>query len=164
MVAMAVIAAVAVLACFFILRSPLLDLWSMMRRVPFKQAECERIVRLIETGRLVPDPEGQVVLPTGMSSATIRGRVYVTRKSRERLYVLFPMWKDKGADLEGYLYSSQRLTSSDVETRPGGSDLKIVTVTGPISGHFARRGIGPIPYTVTRGVGPHWYAVSNNMD
>jgi hypothetical protein len=113
------------------------------------------IVVAITNGTLVvpPTPGGEVKLSAALSGVTPRDEVIVERRPDGRLFILFPTWYGRGQDIEGWLYCSGPLKSTDfyiVDWGAGGkvdhidvADRKMLTVISK---------------------GSTWYRVSRRLD
>ncbi|MBV9868875.1 MAG: hypothetical protein JO316_26310 [Abitibacteriaceae bacterium] len=91
----------------------LLLLAGLMVLRPNPVARYQLIVQQIQQGVLTANKAGVVRLPAAFSELAPRGEVYAERKADGRLFVLFPTWYGRGADMEGYLFCSQALRPSD---------------------------------------------------
>src|SRR5262249_41434820 len=85
-----------------------------LREIPFHRAQARRIVASVKNGKLRPDANGRISLPSSQVSTTIDGRVYVMRRQTGLLMVLFPTWQGKGFNLRGYLFCSRSLHQGDI--------------------------------------------------
>jgi hypothetical protein len=138
--------------------------------IPFNRAEAQQIVAGVLNGRLRPDVHGRVILPPWQAPASADGRVYVTRKQKGLLLILFPTWRGKGSNVAGYLFSSRSLQPSDLhkdfyDLKYDAIDLAYL----PFQDHRWPPGLSSsanqlVEVILERKVAPHWYYVSHRLD
>ena len=111
------------------------------------------VVLQIQKGILTANKSGIVRLPKSFVGLTPRGEVYAERKPDGRLFVLFPTWYGRGADIEGYLYCSQPLYPSDYHSIDWGSGGVHDQID--VAGH---KMLTAKPYK------SNWYSITRRLD
>jgi hypothetical protein len=111
------------------------------------------IVHEIEAGRIAADAEGTAVLPPAFGGLIAEDRLIVERKADGRLLVIFPTWRGKGGNFDGYLYASQPLVPADFQEINWGAGgvCKQATVAG-------------FDYIDVHPLQSPWYQVSRSVD
>ena len=109
----------------------LLSVRLMRPRVAFEPSRCERIVKMIESGKLVEQSPGVVTLPPEISNAALGGSVCVTNLANGRLY--FFKTRENLVRLQyfsGFAYSTVRV--GDLPTLDfGGTAMIKLNLLGP---------------------------------
>jgi hypothetical protein len=77
----------------------------------FDKATGRQVVEAIRSGKLQPNSQGAITLPSRMAGITHNGQVFVTRKQDGLLLVYFPLWDSINAG--GMLYSSRPLSAKE---------------------------------------------------
>ena len=102
------------------------------------------VVTAMSNGTIaIPAGAGIVQLPAAFAGLTPKNEVIVERRAGGRLFILFPTWYGRGADLEGWLYTSGPLVATDYYTIDWGTggvhqhldvaDCKMLSVGRPQS-------------------------------
>jgi hypothetical protein len=91
---------------------------------------------------------GSVPLPADQKSLTADGNIYVDKAHHASVIIIFDTWVGKGANMEGYLYSSKPLTNADLTKDYYGE--AVIELFG-------------IQYVITKTADPHWYAVEFHL-
>lgn len=135
----------------------------------FRRVQFEEIVTAIQTGTLLPDARGIVVLPAKWADLTKDGKVYVTRDSHGIRFILLPafqagVWFSSNSNFAGYVYSTRPLTGLST-----GSDEGDVTLTGPVlaSPQYTAYGVwtsGQTDAYISKKIDAHWYEVYTDND
>jgi hypothetical protein len=107
------------------------------------------VVEQIRLGELVADDHGVVQLPAQMKNATVDGNAHVTVAESGRKWVLFCIWRGKGASLIGYLYTGGDALTGSAKT----------SVTMDNAGR-----IGSAEVTLESDLGDSWYRVFRDLD
>jgi hypothetical protein len=118
-----------------------------------RTAKFEPILSDIQSGALAPQANGAVGLPQKFAGATPKNEIFVEKKPDGSLFVLFPTWYGRGADLDGILYCSRALQPPDYYTMdwgPGGKHQ-----------HLA---VGGCDLLTVHAYKSHWYIVSRRVD
>lgn len=82
------------------------------------------VVQDIQSGALAIPTNGIVTLPPKFAGLTARNEVFAEKKADGRLLILFPAKYDRGDDVEGYLYCSGALRTTDYYTIDSGAGGK----------------------------------------
>lgn len=114
-----------------------------------KRAQYGRVLDELHKGTLKTPSLPVVMLPQRYAGLTPRETIYVERRPNGQLLVLFPTWYGRGADLQGYLYTSAPLAGTDFTVRPDG--IREISACG-------------FDYLMTEDVQDNWYAVIRRMD
>jgi hypothetical protein len=125
----------------------------VLREVPFRKEEAQKIVTGVRNGTLSADRTGRIILPPSLASTTKDGKVYVTHKENGLLLILFPTWQGKGANMHGYLFSSRPLT----ETEKKQGVIYLAYLAQPYANPKPDPPMGVI---LEREVSTNWYYVS----
>lgn len=107
----------------------------------------------IQSGVLTVPTNGVLQLPQRFAGLTPKNEVYAEKKPDGRWLILFPEWYGRGRDVEGFLYCSGALQSSDFYTIDWGSGGK--------NQHIEVAGYDML---TVRNYKPHWYLVSKRLD
>ena len=99
--------------------------------IPWNQSLAEEVVSEVSAGKLKPDPEGVVVLPSHDATASVTGCVYVNHPGRGLSLIVFPTvggGPHAHFNAHGYLYCSRPLTRADTvgrDTFTGKESIKL---------------------------------------
>ena len=142
-----------------------LFLVTQAHQMPFRRGEFDRVVHDIESGRLVPNADGIVDLPTTSRSLTDDGLTYVTRLADGTHLELLVVWRGKGSNLRGYLHCGRPLTTRDLIRLAAPSGPASVTVVGPRVPSPGSPALSePLQVDLEQQVAPSWYRVSYTLD
>jgi hypothetical protein len=133
----------------------------------FDQAQAEKVVAAIDSGKLRPDADGEVVLPPHWASVSRTGRVYVNRKGSGLLMILFPTWQGKAWNMQGYLFCSRPLTPADTlsgDPESGNDSLRLFYFAFLTSSAVPRARRMGEEVTLDRKVSANWYHVHRDED
>jgi hypothetical protein len=118
-----------------------------------RYAKFEPVVKDIQAGVVLAPTNGTLQLPLRFAGVTHKGEVFAEWRADGRLMILFPTWCGRGADLEGLLYCSGVLESSDFYTIDWGAAGKVK--------HIDVRGRDML---IVHDYRPHWYFVRRRLD
>jgi hypothetical protein len=127
--------------------------WALFGETSFRQSSAGVVTAQVLNNTLVPNTAGVVKLPGTLASNSCDGKVYVTVDSTGTTWVLFPTWRGKGRNIQGYLYRS---------TPSIGPPPAQITVIGPDIG--APTWSSSWQYTVESQLTPNWYRISFDLD
>lgn len=127
--------------------------------LPFRKRQALRIVTDVKSGQLQANRDGVAVLPLNLASTTIDGRVYATRRPGGLLLILFPLWRGKGSNLRGYLFTSRPLTGADTYLDASNSEaVDLRYRVAPTIGNDA------LAVQIQKTDTPNWYRASYGWD
>lgn len=110
--------ALAAVVLGWLLYSYLKKTFPRLGEASFDPRNAMGVVHDILNRRLIPAPDGSVVLPSGMLVGQRLGRAYVTEKSQGLVLIFFPTWRDLDGPVRGgFLYCSRPLTLRDKDPR-----------------------------------------------
>jgi hypothetical protein len=153
----------------WLFRDSLIFYWTARdwgREKAFDAASFTHVAHEILSGRLNEHPVGLVVLPQAHASLTADGRVYVTRKNGGLVLILFPTWRGKGSNLEGYLFCSRRLKAADIQKDSYTQKAAVlrVKVPQPITPSITPSPVGEAEVRLERKINGQWYEVAYGLD
>jgi hypothetical protein len=113
----------------------------------------EPIVQQVIDGSLKPNRDGVITVPKEFDEITTNNEAYFEQKSDGRVLILFPTWRGRGDDLEGYLYCSGELLETDYYAIDWGE--------GGAQRHFTVAGRDML---TVEPLTPNWYKVVRRLD
>ena len=123
----------------------------------FDKVHATAAVANINAGTLTALPNGIVVLPAALSSASCDGKAYVTIDSSGGKWILFPRLRGKGANLSGYVYHAAPSPIAPPTTLP---------LRGPVPPPPGASGPATATnnFTVDGQIDRNWFHVVWNLD
>ncbi|MBS1793575.1 MAG: hypothetical protein JSS81_06965 [Acidobacteria bacterium] len=113
----------------------------------------EPVARKIRDGELKPDSEGVIRVPKELAADLQTGEIYFERRADGLTLILFPTWRGRGRDVEGYLYCSRELRAADFYAIDWGA--------GGVRQHLD---VGPVKLLEVEPRRPHWYRAARRLD
>jgi hypothetical protein len=117
-----------------------------------KRAGYMRVLEALQQGELAASRPA-VRLPPSYRGIAADDTVFYERRADGRLLVLFPTWRGRGDDLQGYLYCSSPLTSQDFYALDWGA--------GEVAQHVDVCGHSLLS---VKKVSPGWYRATRRLD
>jgi hypothetical protein len=109
----------------------------------------EKMGRDLEGGKLRPDAQGVVQLPSDLARGSIDERAFVTTNGTGSRWLLLRAWRGKGANLQGYLYAPGKPLKA-------GTDVSVATEDAGV--------IAVLEVTVRKTLNGSWYEVYRGID
>src|SRR5436309_1275188 len=132
------------------------------REKAFDAVSFTHVAHEILSRKLKETADGIVVLPQEYTSATVDGKVYVTRKSGGLTLLLFTTWRGKGSNLRGYLFCSRPLRTTEIHKDSYNSKTDAVEVKGPRP--ITPSPVGEVEVWLERRINSQWYYVAYGLD
>ncbi len=128
------------------------DVLGILPPLRLKKTGYLRVIQAIQNGQL-GSKSSIIALPSSYKEIAPRDQVLYERRKDGRLWVLFPTWYGRGADLQGYLYSSGPLKAQDFYTIDWGSD--------GVAQHVDACGADMLD---VKKIDANWYSVMRRLD
>jgi hypothetical protein len=112
-------------------------------------AICQRVAVELQAGKLKPDGQGAVRLPTEFAEACVDGRAFITTNQTGVPWLLLRTWVGKGANLTGYLFAPGLQAKA-------GNEFQVITDAAGI--------VAPVEVTVENAMNKSWFIVHRGED